>query len=156
MKMYAHKNDGLEQGLALGGATIVNPSRSIDQDPDEITDKYIEERALSKAKAIHPETVEITEADLPLRDFRNAWRFIAGKIEVDMPKARLIHMDKIRAERNKKLTQLDKDWMKAMGQGGDAVSIENERQILRDIPQTFDLEIYPNPTALKAAWPVEL
>lgn len=80
----------------------------------------------------------ITPADLPTtRRWRNCWRDRSNRIEVDMPLARAQRLAELRAERDQLLPQLDKDWMKAVGQGrtGDAAQIEAQRQALRDMPQ---------------------
>lgn len=94
------------------------------------------------------------------REFRNAWTddFPGPQLDVDMNKARDIWMDKIRVQRNKKLKELDTSFMLAL-ESGDTVAQGNiaaEKQVLRDIPQTFDLTIAVSPAALKALWPAEL
>jgi hypothetical protein len=105
-------------------------------------------------------TVSLHEAsELPAdRTFRNAWTHDGSRVTVDMPKARVLHMDHIRRARQPVLDQLDKDWMKATGQrkSAEADAIEAQRQVLRDIPQTLDLTQAATPDELKALWPVEL
>lgn len=90
------------------------------------------------------------------RTFHNAWTFRGNSVEVDMPKARAIHMDRIREVRDEKLKGLDKDWMKAQGQKQPSEAIEAKRQKLRDIPQTLDLESAKTPEQLEKLWPAEL
>lgn len=123
-----------------GGVSIIIPS------PD--WEGTIEELAVKDV----PDDIDyqiVDETDIPSdRTFRNAWKEGQGKPEVDMPKAREIHMGRIRIDRDKKLTELDK---RNYGSEFDA-----ERQTLRDIPQSFDLEIATNPDELKALWPGEL
>jgi len=104
-------------------------------------------------------TARIEDVAFPVdRRFRNAWTRGAGNIEVDMPKARTIHMDRIRVERDKALAQNDTDF--AIAQKGRNVADENriiaEAQVLKDIPQTFDLSGATTPEALDALWPAEL
>lgn len=84
------------------------------------------------------------------RTFRNAWtdKNPTTTIDVDMPKACDIQMDKIRVARNARLTELDK---RLYGDSFDA-----ERTKLRDIPETFDLSKAKTPEALKKLWPTEL
>ena len=80
-------------------------------------------------------------------------------INVDMPKARTIHMDVIRAERNKELAAKDITFMRSVEDGDtDAqATIKAEKQVLRDIPQTFDITTdVDTPEKLKAKWPTEL
>ncbi len=84
-------------------------------------------------------------------------------IEVDMDKARKIHMAKIRIARNKKLQELDIEIIRIIEgtdfRTGRYISFGNipqRKQILRDIPQTFDLTVAKTPEELNALWPKEL
>jgi hypothetical protein len=103
------------------------------------------------------------------RTFRNAWSplnpvtgepdTIDNDVNVYMPKARAIHMDKIRVVRNAELAAKDITFMRAVESGDtDAqATIGTEKQTLRDIPQTFDLTTdNDTPEELKAKWPTEL
>ena len=77
-------------------------------------------------------------------------------IVVNMPKARGIQMDKIRAVRNKELVAKDIEFMRAIEDGDTDVqaTIKAKKQELRDIPQTFDLTTdNDTPEELKAKWP---
>ena len=80
-------------------------------------------------------------------------------INVNMTKARTIHMDVIRAERNKELAAKDITFMRAV-EAGDASAqsaIGTEKQVLRDLPATFDITTDAGtPELLKAKWPTEL
>jgi hypothetical protein len=80
-------------------------------------------------------------------------------INVNMDKAKVIHMDKIRAERNKELAVKDITFMRAV-EAGDASAqstIGTEKQVLRDLPATFDITTDAGtPELLKAKWPTEL
>ena len=74
-------------------------------------------------------------------------------IVVNMSKARGIQMDKIREVRNKELTKKDVDFMKALeADDGSHKAIAAEKQVLRDIPQTFDLTT-DTADELKQKWP---
>ena len=74
-------------------------------------------------------------------------------IVINMPKARGIQMDKIRKIRNKELAKKDVDFMKALELDDDShKAITAEKQVLRDIPQTFDLTT-DTPEQLKELWP---
>ena len=80
-------------------------------------------------------------------------------INVNMTKARVIHMDKIRLVRNKELAAKDITFMRAVEAGDtDAqATIATEKQVLRDIPSTFDITTdVDTPEKLKAKWPTEL
>lgn len=79
-------------------------------------------------------------------------------IIINMAKAREIKLDYIRAARNVRLAALDVPFMKAV-ESGDTESISrisSEKQILRDIPQTFLLDDYNDIDTLKSVWPKEL
>ena len=80
-------------------------------------------------------------------------------INVNMTKARAIHMDAIRAVRNEELAAKDITFMRAV-EAGDASAqstIGTEKQVLRDIPATFDITTDAGtPELLKAKWPTEL
>jgi len=76
-------------------------------------------------------------------------------IVVNMSKARGIQMDKIREVRNNELTKKDIEFMKALeADDGSHKAIATEKQVLRDIPQTFDLTTENDtPDELKQKWP---
>ena len=79
-------------------------------------------------------------------------------INVNMSKARVIHMDAIRVVRNAELAAKDITFMRAV-EAGDASAqstIGTEKQVLRDLPATFDLTDAGTPELLKAKWPTEL
>ena len=79
-------------------------------------------------------------------------------INVNMTKARVIHMDAIRVVRNAELAAKDITIMRAVEAGDTSAqaTIGTEKQVLRDIPATFDLTDAATPEALKALWPAEL
>ena len=81
-----------------------------------------------------------------------------GRPKVDMPKARVVHMDHIREARNVELEKLDVPYMRAVeaADTDEQTNISNQKQTLRDIPETFDLEGCTTPESLKDAWPDEL
>lgn len=78
-------------------------------------------------------------------------------INVNMSKARAIHMNVIRGVRDAELAALDLPYMRALEAGDTAAQarIARDKQTLRDIPQTFDLAAR-SPEQLKGKWPVEL
>jgi hypothetical protein len=82
-----------------------------------------------------------------------------GRPKVNMEKARVVHMDKIREARNTALTAKDIPFMRAV-EAGDASAqstIGAEKQTLRDLPATFDITTgVDTPEKLKAKWPSEL
>ena len=80
-------------------------------------------------------------------------------VNVNMTKARVIHMDAIRVVRNAELVKEDVTFMRAVEDADtDAqATIKTKKQTLRDIPATFDITTDADtPEKLKAKWPTEL
>jgi hypothetical protein len=80
-------------------------------------------------------------------------------INVNMTKARVIHMDAIRVVRNAELVKEDVTFMRAVEDADtDAqATIKAKKQTLRDLPATFDITTdVDTPEKLKAKWPTEL
>ena len=74
-------------------------------------------------------------------------------IKVNMPKARGIQMNNIRVMRDKELAKKDIEFMEALeADDGSHKAIATEKQVLRDIPQTFDLTT-DTADELKQKWP---
>lgn len=102
-----------------------------------------------------------TEADLPAgRRFREAWKARDGKAEVDMPRARAIHLERLRAARDRVLASSDGPYLRAV-EADDRAAIatfKRARQKLRDLPADLaaDLERAATPDQLDAIWPAEL
>jgi hypothetical protein len=102
------------------------------------------------------EHMEVARQD---RYFRNAWECSqTGTMNCNMTKARVWHMNRIRDVRNVELVKLDLLSLRALETGN---TVERDRinrlkQVLRDIPQTFDLTPFATTAELKAAWPAEL
>jgi hypothetical protein len=90
------------------------------------------------------------------RSFRDAWKLTNSVVALDMPKARGVFMGRVRKARAEKLDALDKEWMKATGQGKGADEVEAKRQNLRDLPQTLNVDEAFTAEALQALWPDEL
>ena len=80
-------------------------------------------------------------------------------INVNMTKARAIHLAEIRRVRNAELVKEDLTFMRAV-EAGDAstqATIATKKQALRDLPATFDITTdVDTPEKLKAKWPSEL
>ena len=80
-------------------------------------------------------------------------------INVNMTKARAIHLAEIRRVRNAELVKEDVTFMRAIeAEDTDAqATIKTKKQTLRDIPATFDITTdVDTPEKLKAKWPTEL
>ena len=80
-------------------------------------------------------------------------------VVVNMAMAREIQMDKIRKVRNAELVKEDINMLKAI-EAGDASAqstVATKKQVLRDLPATFDITTDAGtPELLKAKWPTEL
>jgi hypothetical protein len=89
------------------------------------------------------------------RRYRDAWVLDGDKVVVDMPRARIIHLSRIRRARAKLFPDLDGVWMRETARGHvvEAARIEAERERLRRLPQTLDLESATTPDELHAIWP---
>ena len=101
----------------------------------------------------------VEDTDLPSRKFRNAWKQNGvGKPGVDMPKARDLHMDKIREVRNEELKKEDINFQRALEADDASVKtvVATKKQALRDLPATFDLNGAGTDEELDALWPNEL
>lgn len=139
-----------------GGVSVVRPAYGDKLRPKDDSDAALLARCMARlpADAINAQIVD--DSAIPAdRTFRNAW---AADLSVDMTKARAIQMERIRAARNAKLAALDPLWMRATGRGDTvtAAAVEAEREVLRNIPQTFDLTRAADADALKELWPAEL
>lgn len=78
--------------------------------------------------------------DLPQdRTYRDALKDHGTHIGHDMTTARAIHIEHARVNRIAALEQLDRDWMRATGQGKktEAATLEANRQAWRDLPATL-------------------
>ena len=119
------------------------------QKPKESDQQFLA-RVAAKVKKSNPDLTKATRlddclsADLPLNHFRNSWRRkgTENKIQVDMPLARTQRMAEIRAERNKRIDESDKE-LNRVNEIGTQTEIDNlktKRQILRDIPNNIETE----------------
>ena len=139
-----------------GGVSVVVPAINTIPDLENITEAEAEKRAWNKlpANAINPRFV--TDADIPTdRTFRNAWKDGGVKIEVDMPKAREIHKNKLRDMRAPKLSKLDVDYMRADEEGNTAlkVKIATQKRALRDVTADPQIASAKTPDELKTVIP---
>lgn len=89
------------------------------------------------------------------RYFRDAWKLDADSVAIDMPKARAIHMDNIRAARREPLENLDLAYQRADEEDNSAMKqkIVANKKLLRDLPTTVDLNSISSPKELKKIWP---
>jgi hypothetical protein len=92
------------------------------------------------AKDVPPNTPYriVNDDEVPSdRTFRNAWEDNGG-IKVNMPKAKDITKDRLRAERKPLLEAQDIAFQRALETGADTLNIVKEKQRLRDITKQVD------------------
>jgi hypothetical protein len=80
-------------------------------------------------------------------------------INVNMTRARAIHLAEIRRVRNEELVKEDVTFMRAVeAEDTDAqATIKTKKQTLRDLPATFDITTdVDTPEKLKVRWPSAL
>ena len=100
---------------------------------------------------IHGDIRDAASLTVPAdRTFRGAWSLNGDVVEIDMPAARKIHRDNLRAERAPKLANLDVAYMKALEQSGDTAAIAAQKQALRDVTGDARIDGAATPDALKA------
>ena len=129
------------------------------QEPDDFSLKRIAAKDVPEEFSRSASVMD--SSDLPAgRLFRDAWAVSGGRVQVDMAKARNIHLANIRAARDAKISSLDREEMAAMGTGDQyrLEAVRSAKQILRDIPSAWKgyLEGASTPEALDGMWPVEL
>lgn len=91
------------------------------------------------------------------RTWREAWVDTGSAVVVDMPRARDLHLRRIRHARQAAFADLDREVNRYLFSDRDrAQAAEGKRQHLRDLPQTLDLEACRTPEELLATWPAEL
>ena len=83
------------------------------------------------------------------RTFRDAWQFNGSAAEVDMVKARDIHRENLRRDREALLKDLDVEFMLALERGDDTSAIVAKKHALRDVTKDPKIEAADTPTKLK-------
>lgn len=64
-----------------------------------------------------------------------------GEVSVSLPKLREKRLAEIRAERNQKLAESDRDWIVAASSGVPTQEIEARKQALRDLPEAAETQL---------------
>lgn len=92
------------------------------------------------------------------RLFRQSWTVVAGKVAVDMTKARVEKLASIRVLRDKKLADTDKLVARATDDNDqpELARLRSLRRTLRDLPATVDLTVFTDPVSLDQFVPPEL
>lgn len=122
------------------------------------------EEALAKWANVNPNQYishrEMPDDAIPTdRTFRGAWTDTTPEltIDIDMVKAREIHLNRIRIQRNEELSKLDIEAIKAqdMEDATKLAEIRQRKQELRDLPTTLaaTLSAANTPDELKAIQP---
>lgn len=115
-----------------------------------------EEDELKKVKDIDPNAYIVSS--LPEnRMFRDAWCKCSKneKVVINEDKAKELHMERIRAVRNKKLEDLDKESIRYLANADKLKEVEEEKQKLRDIPQNFEVDKFDLKDPTKG-WPKDI
>jgi len=73
-------------------------------------------------------------------------------IKTDMAKAKELHKQNIRIEREPLLAALDIEFQKALETSADITSIVSKKQALRDAPNNSAIDSSTTETELKAQW----
>jgi len=126
---------------------------------DEVLDAVIQIRIEAGLQTAGAPIYREEDTNLPAdHSFFRAWEWGNGGVRVNMVKARAIHMDNIRVIRDAALVKLDVSFLRAVESLDKAaqIKIANQKRVLRDIPQTLDLDQYKTAAALKAAIPAGL
>jgi len=114
------------------------------------------EEELELVKQIDPKAKIIDRKDVPTtRIFRNAWKTYYSQVTVDLEKAKVMHLDRLREKRNKKLEELDKEQLQNLSNPAELNRLEAEKQSFRDLPATVDLTNFDPDDPVKD-WPPEL
>ena len=146
MKKFVIFKDGI--------ARIMEAQDSVTDTMDEIKKWHPDDQA--KVTSVR----EISESDIPVNRtvaLRDAWEDDGSKINVNLTKARAGKTNEIRPERNKRLSDLDVSFMRAVeaGDTGQQSSIATLKQKLRDLPATIqsDLNALDTPDKLEKFQP---
>ena len=137
-----------------GGLSIVRPT------PQFISDWVDEQHAIDHILYfdVPKDAIDVQVMDdvsIPVdRSFRGAWvRHKDGGIAVDMPKARDIHRDRMRAARAPKLAELDVAFQRALEDGKAKTDVTAAKRALRDVTKHPGIDKAKTPDDLKAVWP---
>ena len=97
------------------------------------------------------------ESEVPTdRTFRDAWRSDGKKMSIDMPRARELHRERLRAARAPLLAALDVEAIRAdeVGDAEAKSAIVARKQRLRDVTRLPEIEAATTAEALTKVWPL--
>lgn len=99
----------------------------------ELTPELVEAEVARSPKSV-ASWRRIDAADLPTdRAYRGAWVDTGERIDHDLPKARELHRERLRALRAPVLAALDVEVVRALEQGRPATGVAARKQALRDV-----------------------
>lgn len=95
---------------------------------------------------------------LPDRTFRAAWKLSGSALAVDMPKARELHIERLRALREPLLAASDIEFIRAIeaNDRDKQIEVAARKQALRDVTADPSISAARTPEELKAAIPAVL
>lgn len=128
---------------------VLPPAPAEGEPPIDVDGAIAAEVAAQRRSAVSWRRVRADE--LPAsRSYRAAWVDRAGRIEVDMPRAREVLRDRIRVLRERRLAELDKEYLRADEQndGARKRQIAVQKQALRDAPADPRIDAAATPQAL--------
>lgn len=136
--------------------------------PGETTQQWLHRQFQKTVRDEYPSAKRILNPVMPdgqsftpgaRKIYYEAWRSDgAGNVMIDLPVARGIRMVDIRAERNRRLDDSDREWarLSEVGTPEQQAAHSAYRQALRDVPQSIDLDEIDtagNLEAFQPAWP---
>jgi hypothetical protein len=135
-----------------GGCSVVVPAPNTGLTLEQLVAKVVPPGAAYSIVGV---------GDVPAdRTYRNAWRHDTANLSVgvDMPAAREIHKNYMRAARTPRLADLDVQYSRADEANNPALKaqIAAKKQQLRDVTADPGLAAAQTPTDLKAVWPTIL
>jgi hypothetical protein len=140
-----------------GNVAITIPAYDDPFRPPDLNDKEFLDAVRLRTLPRGAEYIVIDVNEQPAsRVFRQAWRIVDNKVIVDMERARAIRMDEIREDRAIAFETLDIEYIRATEKDDSKskAQIVALKQLLRDIPQTFDLTVAKTPEELEKLSPV--
>ena len=124
-----------------GGVSVVIPAKKseIERVMGPLTDKEYEQHVYNRSIPKDAINIrELSDSDIPdSREFRSAWVDITSesKIDISCEKAKDIQLVKLRKERDKLLSELDKEFMMKLEKNESLDDVKLRKQKLRDITE---------------------
>lgn len=112
-----------------GGVCVLEPEEGFHGSRED----FLRETSLDLAE----NWAELEAIQLPChKEYQDAWRLVDGAIEIDMDKAREIHIDILRQKRDDELIKLDIDSLRCLEESdySGLEIVKRQKQKLRDMP----------------------